>query len=450
MARLKTYYALAATQALSALGSRISSLAIGIWIFQQTGQATPLTLVAFFALLPTVLGGGLAGALADRFDRRLVMVCADTGQAAGTVLLLISFSSGAFEVWHLYVITVAQAAFGAVQTPAFQASISMLAADAQRNRANAIFQMIGPATGIVAPALAGMVYASVGVVGAIAVDLATFLIAALVILNLRIPVPARTAAGAALRAPLWEQAFDGFRYLAARPALFGLILHGTAFNGLIGGATVLLIPYVLARTESETALGLVLAALNSGAIAGGILAGAAPRRGLRIHGMMGGVIAASAFLAISGVARDTWSLSASLFLVMAAISLVSVPFMSIMQVKIAPDVQGRVFAAMGQLSGLAMPIAFLASGPLADRVFEPAVASAAWTRIAPVFGAEAGAGMGLLLALSGVLSLIVSVAVYLAPPIRRIETSLPDYVPEATEFSSEPGHAGSADEAPLR
>jgi len=434
---IRTYYALAATQAFSALGSRISGLAIGIWIFQQTGHATPLTLVAFFALLPSVLGGGLAGAVADRFDRRLVMVCADAGQAVGTVLLVISFSSGAFQLWHLYALAVSQAAFGTVQTPAFQATISMLTVDAQRDRANAIVQMIGPTAGIVAPAIAGLVYAAAGVVGAVVIDLATFLVAVVVVLNLRIPIPAATKEGAALRASVWRQAFDGLRYLAARPTLFGFGLYATAFNCIVGVATVLLTPYVLARTGSGTALGVVLAALNGGAIVGSILAGAAPRRGLRIHGMMAGVSAASVFLAISGIAREPWSLGASLFFFTGAISFTSVPYMSIMQAKIAPDVQGRVFAAMGQLSSLTIPIAFLAAGPLADRVFEPAVARADWNRLAPLFGAEPGAGMGLLLALSGVLSLMLSVVAYFASPIRRIETSLPDYVPETTDVGAE-------------
>jgi MFS family permease len=430
---VKTYYILAVTQSLSSLGSRISSLAIGIWIFQHTGKATPLTLVAFFALLPSVVGGGVAGAFADRFDRRLVMVCADTGLAIGTVLLLISFSTGLFELWQLYAIAVWQAAFRTVQTPALQASISMLAADTHRDRANAVMQMIGPAAGILAPATAGFVYAASGVVGAIVVDFATFLIAVLVVLNLRIPIPAPSPDGAALRGPLWRQAFDGLRYLLARPVLFGFGLYATTFNFIVGVATVLLTPYVLARTKSGTTLGLVLAALDAGAIVGSIAAASAPRKGLRIHGMMTGVGAASVFLAIGGVAREPWSLGASLFFFTASISLMSVPYMSIMQAKVAPDVQGRVFAAMGQLSSLATPIAFIVAGPLADRVFEPSVASADWNRFAPLFGAGQGAGIGLLLALSGAFSLALSAAVYLGSPIRHIETALPDHIPEAAD-----------------
>lgn len=427
---LRTLYVLAATQTLSSLGSRISGLAIGIWVFQQSGQATPLALVAFFAALPMILGGGLAGALADRFDRRLVMVLADAGAALGTGLLLVSFLSGAFQLWHLYAIALFQAACGTLQGPAMQASISLLAGDAQRDRANAIVQLAGPTAGVVAPALAGLLYAIIGVTGAIAIDLATFVVAAFVVLRLRIPRPAATAAGRALAGSIWRQAFDGFRYLRARPVLLAFCLSFTAVNFVLSAAMVLITPYVLARSGSEAALGLVLAALNAGTIAGGVLAAAIGRGRPRIHRMFGALIASCAVLALAGMAREAWGVGLCMFLYAAGLPFMNVPFMSIMQAKTAPDVQGRVFAAIGQMAGLMMPLAYLVAGPLADRVFEPAIADAGWRLAAPFVGAEPGAGMGLMLVLSGVISLIISLAVYANSRIRRIETALPDYVPE--------------------
>src|SRR5689334_14985763 len=103
---LRTYYTLLITQAVTALGRYISGFAVSIWLFKQTGHATPLALVGFFFALPQILAGGLAGAVADRFDRRLVMLVANLGMAATSTLLLISFLSSHFAVWHLYALTV--------------------------------------------------------------------------------------------------------------------------------------------------------------------------------------------------------------------------------------------------------------------------------------------------------------------------------------------------------
>ena len=76
----------------------MTSLALGIYVFNQTGEVTPLALVALFSFLPQVLIGGFAGALADRWDRRYVMKLSDAGQALGTLILLVTFLTGSFHV----------------------------------------------------------------------------------------------------------------------------------------------------------------------------------------------------------------------------------------------------------------------------------------------------------------------------------------------------------------
>src|SRR5690348_11431278 len=99
---LVVYYTLVVTQTVSQIGSQISDYAVGISVFRATGHATPIALVAFFTAAPAVLLGGVAGALADRFDRRLMMLVATLGYAATSGLLLLSFATGAFQLWHLY------------------------------------------------------------------------------------------------------------------------------------------------------------------------------------------------------------------------------------------------------------------------------------------------------------------------------------------------------------
>jgi MFS family permease len=117
-AGLHTFYALALTQALSLIGSRISTLAISIWIYRQTGNVTPLGLVSFFQILPYVLGANIGGVLADRYNRRLLMAIFDFGQALCTLALLASFASGGFQLWHLYGVNFLQSLFTNIQRPA--------------------------------------------------------------------------------------------------------------------------------------------------------------------------------------------------------------------------------------------------------------------------------------------------------------------------------------------
>jgi hypothetical protein len=142
--------------------------------------------------------------------------------------------------------------------------------------------------------------------------------------------------------------------------------------------------------------------------------------------MLGAVIVGS-FLALAGVSRGAVSIAASLFMLMFATPLIEAAAFSILQAKIAPDLQGRVFASVGQLTALLRPAAYLVAGPLADRVFEPARRLPLWRLVAWLVGAGQGAGIGLMFVIAGALALFFSLAVYAVPAFRRMETALPDH-----------------------
>jgi DHA3 family macrolide efflux protein-like MFS transporter len=434
--RLAIFYALLITEAVSLIGSQISGYAVSIAVFRATGHATPLALVAFFSTVPAVLLGGYAGALADRFDRRAMMLIANLGFVVCSGLLLLSFASGAFRLWHLYALTLGASVFATLERPAFQASIVMLVPESQRDRANAIRQMTGSAASVMAPTVAGMLYALVGVAGSIGIDIATFIVAIAVLAVVRIPRPAETAEGLAMRAALWRQLFDGFRYLAARPVLLGFCGYVSMVNFLANVAFVLLTPYALARIGSTQLFGLVLGVMNIGGILGALVISAGGRIGSRMNTVILGVVAAAVFLGLAGVARGPLAIGASLFLMLFALAFTDAPFWSILQAKVAPDLQGRVFAAYLQVAMLMTPLASLVAGPLADKVFEPARSRPIWRGVAWLVGDRPGAGMGLMFVVAGVAVLALSLAIYAIPAVRRLEADLPDHVATDAEPSS--------------
>lgn len=109
---MRTFYLIVATQTFSIIGSRLSGLAVGFYIFAQTGQATPLLLISLFSMLPNIFAANIGGMLADRWDRRKLMLAADLGSAACTLLLLISFATNSFQYWHLYAVVFISQAVG--------------------------------------------------------------------------------------------------------------------------------------------------------------------------------------------------------------------------------------------------------------------------------------------------------------------------------------------------
>lgn len=440
---LRTFYILIATQVFSLIGSEMTSFALGIWVFTETGSATPLGLVAFFATLPRIIAPSFAGVLADRWDRRHVMMLADAGQALGTCALMLSFLTDHFALWQLYVVAAFQATFGLFQGPAFQASVTMLVPDSQRDRANALQQVTGPAAGMVAPTLAGMVFGLVGVAGVMAIDLITFLVAIGVVLSVRIPRPPQSAEGRAARGTFWREAQVGFRYLWSRRPLFVMLLAATAVNFCFSLVGPLFTPYILSLTASEATLGLLMSLMSAGAIAGGVIMGVWGGTRPRIHTVMGGIVITGALLSVFGVARSSLALGLVMPLMMLPLPMVNAAFDSVMQVKTPPDLQGRVFSAVTQLAMLASPIAFMFSGMLADHVFEPAVGGSWWGVVEPLLGAQKGAGIGLIAVLTGLVIVAVTLAFYSMPSVRHLEANLPDYV---TQPAAEAEIAAQEDE----
>ena len=424
---VRTYYALLVTETVSLAGSLVSGLAVSIAVFRQTGHATPLALVEVFSFLPVIVGGGFAGALADRFDRRLMMLIANVGFVLCSGLLLLSFASHAFRLWHLYALSFASAVFAALQGPAFQASVAMLVPEDRRDRANGLGQLTGPAARVIAPAIAGLLFVAIGVVGVIALDIATFVAAIVVLLVVRIPRPAETDEGRALQGSIWRQAFDGFRYLRTRPVLLALCGYNSVVTFLVYGVLVLGTPYVLARTGSDAMFGLVLSALNVGAVAGALTMTAWSGTRPRVHTVFPSMIIGGLFLALAGAAQSALPLAAIFCVFMFTRPLADAATLSIFQAKVAPDLQGRVFAAIGQITGVQTPLAFLIAGPLADQVFEPARRLPAWRAVAWAVGAGPGAGIGLMFVIGGVLTSVLSLAVYASPAIRGMEGAAADH-----------------------
>ncbi len=428
--KLRTFYTLIFTQTFSLIGSRMTDLALSIYIYNQTGDVTPLALVSVFALLPQVIGASFAGVLADRWDRRYVLMISDAGQAFGTIILLISFLSGGFQLWHLYVIAFIKAWFGVFQSPAFTASVTMLVPDDKRDRTNALQTVTGPLAGVIAPALTGALYAVIGLNGIIGLDLLTFVVAAGVVAFVRIPRPTQTAVGKQMQGTVWKEMVGGLKYLWSWRSLFVIAVQMSLVNFLFAGASMLFTPYLLARTGSEAIMGLLLAISDFGMIVGAVIIGAWGGTRPRIHTIMGGILVSSLFLIATGMAQTPLVLGVSVVLMTLPAPMINAAAMSLMQAKVPPDIQGRVFAALGQMSMLLMPLAYLLIGPVVDTVFEPAVAAPGWERVAPLVGNQAGAGMGLIMMLAGGGLLITTAVVYALPRVRHVESERPDYVPE--------------------
>lgn len=422
--RTRTFYLILFTQVISLIGSRLSALALGFLVFRQTGQATVLALIQFFDILPNVLLNSFSGLIADRFDRRKIMIIADICSALGTTFLLFTLINGVFEVWHLYAITFVQSTCAMFQRPAFQASITMLIPDEKRARANALLELSQPLAGIFAPVIAGVVFVTIGIQGAIALDLLSFGVAIGALIWARIPAPPQSAEGGQTEG-FFRQLTAGFRFLWSRRPLFVLVSAFTLTNFFFTLAMGLETAYPLARTDSEATTGTILGVGSAGMVLGAAFLAWWGGTKRRIHTMMPAVLGASAAMIVLGMAQTPIALALAYFLMLFIFGFINAPFNALVQAKVPPDLQGRVFGAIYQLSFTLIPFAYVLSGVLADQWAEPAAKAADWVFSGWV-GRGSGAGMGLIFVVCGAIIVLFNVLVYALPMVRQIDTRLPD------------------------
>jgi len=409
----------------------MTRFALTIWVWQETGEATALALVAIFSFAPAIFFSPIAGAIVDRVSRKRVMIASDFAAGLSTVALLILYSTGHLEIWHLWAAGFFASAFESFQFPAYSAAITTMIEKKHYTRANAMLGMVHSASTIIAPALAGGLLPFIGINGIMIIDIATFVFAIGMLLLVIIPNPAETTVGRASQGTLLQESIFGFRYIFSSRSLLGLLLIFFATNLTFGLTMILLAPMILSRTGDNSAiLATTMTMFGVGGVVGGLLIAAWGGFKRRIHGVLLGLILMSIFgQIIIGVGRSIQVWAVGAFLAMFFMPLVNGSSQAIWQAKVSPDIQGKVFATRRLVAQISSPVAMILGGRLADAVFEPAMASGgAFARLfQPLVGSGEGSGMALLFVFSGIVGVIAAVIGYLVPVVRDVEILLPDY-----------------------
>lgn len=281
-------------QVISLLGTGMTSFALIVWAWQKTGSATALALMTFFYFGPTVLLSPIAGALVDRWNRKLVMMLSDLTAGLTTVVLLILFATDQLQIWHLFVAGAFAGAFQAFQWPAYSAAITTMIPKEHYARASGMLSLAESSSNIAAPLLAGILLTVIGIAGVMLIDVSTFLVAIAALLWVHIPQPALTEEGRKSQGSLWAESVYGFRYIFERASLLGLQMVFFASNLISTLGFTLLAPLILSRTGNNAViLGSVQSAAGIGGVIGGLLLSiwGGPKR--KVHGVLLGITFAS-------------------------------------------------------------------------------------------------------------------------------------------------------------
>ena len=352
-------------QGISAIGDAVSFTAMPLLVLALTGSGLAMGIVGVLQSIPDLLFGMVAGVLADRNDRRRMMLVADGGRAILTALIPLSYVVGVPTLAVIYLVAAPMSVLRSLFLAAYTASLPSLVGRSELGRANSIFEAIYSFGYVVGPGIAGLLVATIGAAQTIAIDAVSYAASAVALFLIRQPL---TVVRDHPPLDLWGEIREGAAYVIRHRPLRDAI----AFWGLVSVLSAGLVPalaFYLVREEGFDAsiLGLVLAAYGLGTVVGAIVT---TRLRLRRAGplLLGGNL-------VRGLALVAIALTGSIgVMVGAAIvggivdSVVLITYITLRAAASPDELLGRIGGTARTISLGLQPIGFIAAGLLIDAI----------------------------------------------------------------------------------
>ncbi|MEQ0559938.1 amino acid adenylation domain-containing protein [Amycolatopsis sp. NEAU-NG30] len=420
---LRAFYTVAGGQAVSMIGNELSSFALGVWAYQRSGRIIDLALVVLLARVPSMLLTPVGGALADRVDRRRIMLACDFASGAAMAALAVLIALGRLDLVSVCLIVGVTSIASAFQRPAYLAAIAQLVPKPYLPQANALAD-IGAGLGtVLGPILGGLLMGLSGLTSVVVVDVATFVVGVATLMAVRFP----DRLFFKQREPFRKALTGGLSFVVRRKPLLAMIGYFAVVNYFTALMWVVLTPLVLSvGTPGE--LGLVSAAGGVGAAAGAVVVIGWGGTKRRATGMIAFVIGSGIGVLLMGAWPSAVVIGAGLFVRLACMSIGNAHWLSIVQTKVGQHLQGRVLAINVMLATAMSPLGFLTAGALSDWL-GPLVRGV--PALDPVTANDTHAGVAALMVVSGIVLVVWGVLGLRYRRLRRIEDLLPDAAPPA-------------------
>lgn len=351
-------------QVASLFGSMIVQYGVMWYVTLETGSGLALALYAVAAFRPQGLVSIFGGTLADRVNRRVLVMTADAIIAATTLALALIMMSGITELWIILLAVGVRSLGAGVQTPAVTAMIPQITPPDQLMRVNGLFGTVQSAMQLLAPAVAAAVFALWGIVPMFFIDVVTAVIGIGLLALVRVPSLERMGSG---QTSYFADLAEGARFIVSNGVVRWLLVV-FAFIFLLTVAPSFLTPLLIVRTFGEEAwmLAALEIAFGIGMLVGGALIATVLAKRSRRTLILVSTFGFGVTTLLMGFTYNLWVFYALMLFVGLIVPWFSAPFMTLFQQVVKPDMHGRIFSYVGIVMALATPIGMVVFGPIAD------------------------------------------------------------------------------------
>jgi DHA3 family macrolide efflux protein-like MFS transporter len=356
-------------QAASLLGSQLVGFALVWHLTETTGSAKVLATAAMMEWLPRVFIGPLAGAIVDRWDRRRVMLAADSLIALATAAMIYLGWSGQLEIWHIYLLMMVRSIGGAFHFPAMTASTALMVPEEHLSRIQGLNQLLQGVMNIAAPPLGALLVQFMPLHGVLGVDVITAALAIFTLLLIQIPQPKVEDSSKTEKLSIWGDMRAGFVYVWEWSALRKILGLAVLINA-ISVPAIILLPLLVTKEFGGEAIEVaaIQSAFAIGFLVGGLLLAVWGGLKRKIVTATLGIFGSAVGMLLVGIAPGTafWIATGGIFIAGFTNVLTNGPTFALLQTVVAENMQGRVFALVISLANAMTPIGLLISGPLAE------------------------------------------------------------------------------------
>lgn len=416
---LRLFIILWLTQSFSSLGSSMTNFALVIWLYQDSGSALTTALLSVCSYAPYVLMSIFAGAISDKWNKKIVMLVCDSFAAICTVVTLLLLKTGVLAVWHLYILNALNGLMNSVQSPASDVAVTLLIPDKHYQKTSGMRSFSNSLVSILTPVFAAAIVSFAGIEAVIAFDLLTFAVAFLVLLFF-ISIPESTQKSADSET-LFKSAKSGLSYLKSNKGILWLILFLSGIN-LISSINSSALPAMVLSKADETALGLVNSCIGIATLLGSLAATFFPQPKSRIRVICNCLLLSMStenFLLAFGNHTIVWCIGSVLGWI--TIPLMGANYDVIFRSNVPKEMQGRVYSVRNTLQFFTIPVGYFLGGFLVDKIFEPFMENTEIRLLTDVFGSDKGSGASLLFFIIGVVGVMVCLIFRRIKALRELE-----------------------------
>ncbi len=400
----KKFLLLWSGELISSVGGGLTSFGLGVYVFNKTGSAAGMAMVTLFGFLPTFLLGIPAGVLADRYDRRLLMMAGDGLSALGVLYILISMMRGDATLMQICIGVLISAVFSALLEPSYRATITDILTEEEYSKAGGLVSLAGSARYLISPMIAGFLLTVSDVKLLLIIDICTFFLTVICVAIVRGSIDAKPAED---QTPFTASLVEGWHVITKKRGVIVLVIVSSLITLFMGMFQILAEPFVLSSYDAKTlgvteticACGMLVTALYLGIR--GIKKGFSKK--LAISLMCAGV-----FIFFFGLSKSIVLICTFGFLFFAALPVANNCLDYLVRTNIPAEVQGRAWGLIGFISQLGYVFAYGLSGVAAD-------AAGHFT------GTGVGHGSALVIMFAGALMILVAGSMFMMKSIHSLE-----------------------------